>query len=178
MLKNLEPKSKLSHDIKHMIAQYNIVIEDICSEIELVYQEKINDFLVQIEQQHKKNTRTILYKETLQTKREEMLRVLNKLDGQIKTLHEKQRHLLNIEKIGQSNNEKLSKIKDSNYDEILHKNLMEQYDTMNKEYEIVLNLEHSIKDIPFVKKELVFLQDKEVEFTEQKISILHIIENN
>jgi len=172
-LKENAIKSLVSSDTSLLFGQYNDLSEELNIELNDIYNTKIEELLNQLELQNIKDKKANEYKYKLKKNKTELLDALEPLGENNKILQEKKKSLLEIEKIGQANNEKLSKISHENYDQVLHKNLIEQYKTIKIEYQLVLELEHNIKNIPSYKEELTFLQDQDVIYTEQKIGIIH-----
>ncbi|OUR72427.1 hypothetical protein A9Q76_03770 [Arcobacter sp. 31_11_sub10_T18] len=170
--------TSLSLSVKSLISHYDKALQDISNEADLVYKRQIEELFLDLKQQQTKHKNAYEYKNKLKNEKYEMINTLKLLDVKYKTLQNKQHQLLDIEKIGQVNNEKLAKIKDTNYDEILYNSLLEQHKTIKLEYEKILELEKNIQNIPIIKSELTFLQDSEVKYTEQKISISHQLDKN
>jgi len=178
LLRKEGDSATLSVSVKSLISHYDKALQDISNEADLVYKKQIEELFLDLKQQQTKHKNAYEYKDKLKNEKYEMINTLKFLDVKNKTLQNKQRQLLDIEKTGQVNNEKLAKIKDTNYDEVLYKSLIEQHKTIKCEYEKILELEKNIQNIPNIKSELTFLQDSEVKYTEQKISISHQLEKN
>jgi len=163
---------------KTLLNTYDIALREISTETDAVYHQLIEDLVLDLNQQQTKHKNAHKYKVKLEDKKSNIISTLKSLREKSKILHDKQYQLLEIEKIGQANNEQLAKIKDTTYDDVLYKSLLEQHKRIKSEYEKVLDLEKNIQEIPKIKNELIFLQDNEVKYTEKKIFISHQLERN
>ncbi len=168
--------TSLSLSVKSLISHYDRALQEIANEADLIYKKQIEELFLDLKKQQIKHKNAYEYKDKLKNMKYKMINTLKLLDIKNKTLQNKQNQLLNIEKTGQINNDKLAKIKDTNYDEVLYKSLTEQHKKIKFEYEKILELEKNIQNIPIIKSELTFLQDSEVKYTEKKISISHQLE--
>ena len=177
-LNKLKEQGRKSNYVVPLLNEYDNVLHTLSNEINEVYFNKIKELKEEHLKTVQKKYKTIEYKEELNRIKSEKFSFLKSLDNKIKRLKTLQVVLKDIETIGRKNNENLSKLKDVKYDNVLLNSLQEQCKTMRIEYENVQNLGEQIKNISKYKKDLDFLQNSMVEFTEKKITILHLIELN
>jgi exonuclease SbcC len=177
-LQDLGQSSECPTCTRPLLNEYDNVLSVLNNEISGVYAIKISELEEKLNTEVTKKKKTILFKEDLEKKKNDISSTLKLLDDKLTRLKVQQDVLQEIEKVGRNNNDDLSKIKDVKYDKVLHKSLQEQYKVTRDEYEFVLKLEEIIKNIPKVKKDLELLQDNEVTYTQQKLSIIHLIKED
>ena len=177
-LQKLGKESSCPTCTRPLLNEYDKVLQILNSEINEVYSQKIVGLTVQLKEVQNKKQKTSTYKQELEKTKNELHSTIKLLEDKTKRLRSQQAILQDIEKVGRKNNEELAKIKEVNYDRVLHNSLLEQYKVTRIEYETVLKLEENISHIPRLKNELEQLQDNDVQFTEQKIAILHLIKED
>lgn len=177
-LKELGKESACPTCTRPLLNEYDKVLDMLNSEINEVYETKINAIKEKLEIEKLKYAKTLDYKNELEKNRNEISSTINLLIDKEKRLEVQKLILNDIEKVGRDNNEALSKIKDVKYDRVLHNSLIEQYSKMRVEYESVLKLEQSLENIPKLKKELDLSLDNDLKLTEQKLSTLNLIKKD
>jgi len=177
-LQNLGRESECPTCTRPLLNEYDKVLTMLNNEITDVYKIKINELDSKLESQVEKKNKTIKYKDGLLKNKNELISAVKLLEDKSKRLKAQKEILNEIETVGRKNNEELSKIKDVNYDRVLYNSLLEQYKHTRREYELILKLEESIKDISKLKKEIELLQDEDVTHTQQKLSTLHLIKED
>jgi len=177
-LKKLGKESNCPTCTRPLLNEYDNVLKALNHEINGIYVQKIENLSIKLNEQVEKKEKTIQYKEELEKSKNELNSSLKLFDDKFKRLQVQKNILEDIGKVGRKNNEDLAKIKEVCYDRILYNSLLEQHKVARIEYEMVLKLEESIQNIPKQKKDLEFLQDCDVKFTEQKLSALHLIKED
>jgi len=168
-------KINFNKSTSSLIKSYDRLLNQMNSEVTELYRKETNELSYTLELEENKFKKSNAYKEKILLNKKMLADNIHLLKSDVLLHDEKLKELKGIEKIGQTNNEKLSKIKECNYDEVLYRNLLEQHKTIKNEYDLVLELEKLIENIPDFKRDLLNLQDNDVKYTQEKISIAHLL---
>jgi|GEM_PF-6281076 len=170
-------KTTFNKSTSALIKSYNSLLDEMNSEIKELYTKETDELNCKLELERSKFKKSNEYKEKILLEKKILADNIHLLKSDALLHDEKMKELQRIGEIGQVNNEKLSKIKECNYDEVLYRNLLEQHKTIKNEYDLVLELEKLIENIPYFKKKLLNLEDNDVKYTQEKISIIHLLNN-